>query len=280
MTGQPAADLPWAVQPVRVSGDWLALREPADAAARAADLAEEVGRLLPTAGRAVICDLGCGSGSMSRWLAPLLPGEQHWILYDRDPDLLALAAAGMPDAGRVTVETRRRDITRLGPDELVGAGLITASALLDMMTGDELDRFVATCAAAGCPVLVTISVIGRVEFSPADPLDALIAEAFNAHQRRVTDGRRLLGPDAAGAARDAFTRLGADVRVRPSPWRLGGDQAALIAQWFSGWVAAACQQRPDLVPRAVPYARRRMADATAGRLGVTVHHTDLLAVRR
>ncbi len=158
--------------------------------------------------------------------------------------------------------------------------LITASALLDMMTGDELDRFVATCVAAGCPVLVTISVIGRVEFTPADPLDELIAEAFNAHQRRVTDGRRLLGPDAADAAREAFTRLGADVQVRPSPWRLGAGQAALAAEWFSGWVAAACQQRPDLVPRAVPYARRRMAEANAGRLRVTVHHTDLLAVRR
>jgi SAM-dependent methyltransferase len=274
------------VQPVRVSGDWLALREPADAAARATDLAEQVGRLLPSDGRAVICDLGCGSGSMGRWLAPLLPGEQHWVLFDRDPDLLTLATAGMADAGRVTVETRltvesrRRDITRLGPDELAGASLITASALLDMMTGDELDRFVATCVAAGCPVLVTISVIGRVEFTPADPLDELIAEAFNAHQRRVTDGRRLLGPDAADAAREAFTRLGADVQVRPSPWRLGADQAALIAEWLSGWVAAACQQRPDLVPRAVPYARRRMAEASAGRLRVTVHHSDLLAVRR
>jgi trans-aconitate methyltransferase len=283
MTERATPELPWAVQPVRVSGDWLALREPADAAARATDLVDEVRRLLPSSGRAVICDLGCGSGSMSRWLAPRLPGEQHWIMYDRDPDLLDLAAAGMPAvgmpaAGRLTVETRRRDITRLGPDELAGASLITASALLDMMTSDELDRFVATCAAARCPVLLTISVVGRVEFSPADPLDDLLADAFNAHQRRITDGRRLLGPDAAGAAHDAFARLGADVQVRPSRWRLGAEQAALAVEWFSGWVAAACQQRPDLVSGAVPYARRRMADAGAGRLTVTVQHVDLLAV--
>ncbi len=291
-TGPPGTELPWAVQPLRVSGDWLALREPADAAARATDLVEEVRRLLPPAGRAVICDLGCGSGSMSRWLAPLLPGEQHWIMYDRDPDLLALAVAGLPDPGRVNVEsrqtvesrltaqTRRRDITRLDPGELAGADLITASALLDMMTGDELDRFVASCVAAGCPVLVTISVIGRVEFARADPLDGLITDAFNAHQRRTTDGRRLLGPDAAGAACEAFTRLGADVQVRPSPWRLGADQSALAAEWFSGWVAAACQQQPDLVAPAVPYARRRIAEASEGKLGVTVHHIDLLAQRR
>jgi hypothetical protein len=278
MTERAAPDLPWTVQPVRVSGEWLALREPADAAARAADLAREAGRLLPPDERAVICDLGCGSGSMGRWLTPMLPGEQHWIMFDRDPDLLALAAAGMPAA--VTVETRQRDITRLDPDDLAGASLITASALLDMMTGDELDRFVASCGTAGCPVLITISVVGRVEFTPADPLNDLFATAFNDHQRRIVDGRGLLGPDAAGAAHDAFTRLGADVQVRPSPWRLGAGQAALIAEWFSGWVGAACQQRPDLVAQAVPYVRRRLADATAGRLGVTVQHDDLLAVYR
>ena len=32
--------------------------------------------------------------------------------------------------------------------ELAGASLITASALLDMFTAEELDRFVAICAPA------------------------------------------------------------------------------------------------------------------------------------
>jgi hypothetical protein len=269
-------ELPLAVQPVRVSADWLTLREPADAAARATDLVVTVGAALPPSGPAVICDLGCGSGSMGRWLAPQLPGQQHWIMVDRDPDLLAVAAAGMPTT--VTVETRQRDITRLDPAELAGASLITASALLDMLTAEELERFVASCCAPGCPVLVTISVIGRVEFDPFDPLDQPICDGFNAHQRRTTGGRRLLGPDAVTVARDAFRRLGADVLVRPSPWRLGADCAALEAEWFTGWVAAACEERPELTERAVPYARRRMADAAAGRLGVTVHHVDLLAL--
>ena len=29
---------------------------------------------------------------MGRWLAPLLPGPQHWVLHDRDADLLAVAS--------------------------------------------------------------------------------------------------------------------------------------------------------------------------------------------
>jgi hypothetical protein len=214
---------------------------------------------------------------MGRWLARRLNRPQHWILYDRDPDLLAHAAIDQPD---VTVETRLRDITRLDPDDLSGAGLITASALLDMLTGDELERFVAGCAAAGVPVLITISVVGRVVLAPTDPLDERLRAAFNAHQRRTVDDRRLLGPDAVAAAARAFSRLGADVLVRPSPWRLGPADAALAAEWLTGWVDAACEQQPELATPAASYLRRRLTQAAAGGLGVTVHHQDLLAVPR
>ena len=78
---------------VRVSPEWLVLREPADAAARSAELAERLGRHLPAAGRLVIHDLGGGSGAMGRWLAPRLPGPQHWVVHDRDAGLLELAVA-------------------------------------------------------------------------------------------------------------------------------------------------------------------------------------------
>jgi len=269
------------VDQVRVSPAWLELREAADAAARASDLVDQVRQHLPSSGRAVIHDLGCGTGSMGRWLAPRLTGTQHWIMYDRDADLLARAAADPPreaaDGAAVTIETRQRDITRLVPGDLAGASLITASALLDLMTADELDRFATSCADPGCPALVTMSVIGRVDLTPPDPLDKLIAGAFNTHQRRKVGGRHLLGPDAAESAVHAFTRLGADVLVLPSPWRLGAAQAALAAEWFAGWLGAACEQRPELTGGSAAYARRRLDQAAAGRLTVTVHHHDLLA---
>ncbi len=270
----------------RVSAAWLGLREAADAAARAPDLVERVRRHLavrPRAGRPrlTIHDLGSGTGSMGRWLAPQLPGPQHWIMYDRDADLLAQATADMmgtaADGAPVTVETRRRDITRLAADDLDGACLVTASALLDMLTAEEVERIVAACASAGCPTLATISVIGRVELTPPDPLDADIARAFNAHQRRTVGGRSLLGPDAVEACVEAFGRRGLSVLVRFSPWRLGADQADLTSEWFRGWVAAACEQRPELARPVTAYAPRRLADAAAGRLGVVVHHNDILA---
>jgi hypothetical protein len=146
-----------------------------------------------------------------------------------------------------------------------------------MLTGEELERMVATCAGAGCPSLLTLSVTGRVELTPHDPFDAEVIDAFNAHQRRTREDRKLLGPDAVRTAVDAFGRRGLRVVVRPSPWRLGPDQSELAAEWFLGWLGAACEQRPDLAGPAVDYARRRLDDAAAGRLGVVVHHSDLLA---
>ena len=269
-------------EPVRASAGWLTLREPADAAARSGELVESLLSHLSGGRDLVVHDLGSGSGSMARWLAPQLAGVQHWVLYDRDVELLALALADPPTvpAGSrpVTLETRRRDITRLDPEELSDAGLITASALLDMLTAEELDRLVASCAGAGCPVLVTLSVVGRVELDPADPLDEVVQAAFNAHQRRDNGAGRLLGPDALDRAASAFASRGLDVAVRPSPWLLGSNHAVLASAWFEGWLGAALDQQPELQDLTISYRQRRLAEAISRRLDVTVHHQDLLAI--
>jgi hypothetical protein len=127
-----------------------------------------------------------------------------------------------------------------------------------------------------CPALVLLSVTGEVDLKPYDPFDQRVSEAFNAHQCRVVDGQRLLGRNAVGAAVDHFERMGVDVLVRPSPWRLGPEHRALEAQWFTGWLGAACEQAPNLAAEAAPYAQRRLAQAAAGELWVTVQHQDVL----
>ncbi|HXF32680.1 MAG TPA: hypothetical protein VN522_14285 [Solirubrobacterales bacterium] len=267
-------------EPIRVGPGWLALREPADAEARARDLPEALERALPADGPRVIHDLGCGTGAMGRWLAPLLAGPQHWVLHDRDADLLALAAADPPrpaaDGAPVTVETKRADIVRMDARDLAGATLITASALLDMLTAAELDRLAGLCVGAGCPILLTLSVVGRVEITPSDPLDRRVAAAFDAHQRRATKRGRLLGPGAVDFAVEVFRRLGGEVLVRPSPWRLGPAHSALATEWFTGWVGAACEQEAELADDCESYASRRLQQASAGELTVTVGHADLL----
>jgi hypothetical protein len=250
---------------VRVSPGWLDLREPADAAARSAELAERLARRLAPDGL-VIHDLGGGSGSMGRWLAPRLPGPQHWVVHDRDADLLELAVAGAPEG--VSVEARRSDVTRLAPEDLAGADAVVASALLDLLTAQELGAMLGACR--GLPMLLALSVAGRVALTPADPLDAPIAAAFNAHQRR--GGR--LGPDAVAAAVDQLDDV--ECAVRPSHWRLAAADAELTAEWLEGWVAAACEQEPGLAAGA--YVSRRLAQTAAGELTVTVEHADLLVL--
>ncbi|WP_416971173.1 methyltransferase domain-containing protein [Streptomyces sp. 4F14] len=270
--------------PPRYAPEWLQLREPADAGARALDLLDPLRIRLANLPRGkagiVVHDLGCGTGSMGRWLAPRLDGAQHWVLHDRDPYLLHFAAVASPraaaDGSRVTVETRRGDVARLTPDALQGASLVTASALLDVLTREEIDALVDACVGAGCPALLTLSVAGRVEFSAPDPLDAQLQDAFNDHQRR--DG--LLGPDAVDVAAEAFGARGATVKLHPSAWRLGPAEAALTEQWLRGWVGAAVEERPELADRARAYLEARLAAAAAGELTVAVHHTDLLALAR
>ncbi|MER5514083.1 class I SAM-dependent methyltransferase [Streptomyces sp. NPDC002763] len=271
-------------EPPRYAPEWLELRESADATARAHDLLDPLRiRLANLPGRAggfVVHDLGCGTGSMGRWLAPRLDGAQHWILHDRDPYLLHFAAVASPrvaaDGSRVTVETRRGDVARLTPDALIGASLVTASALLDVLTREEVDTLAEACAGAGCPALLTLSVAGRVEFGTPHPLDAELTEAFNAHQRRGG----MLGPDAVTAACEAFADRGATVKVHPSPWRLGPDEKALTEQWLRGWVGAAVEERPELAERAQAYLAERLAACAAGELRVVLHHSDLLALAR
>lgn len=269
---------------IRVSREWLALREPVDAAARSRGLVERLARALPKTGCRVIHDLGCGTGAMGRWLAPLLPGPQHWVLHDRDADLLEVAAGQLPgraaDGAAVTVEARRSDIARLGPGDLAGATIVTASALLDLLTETELPALVALCCGTGAPTLLTLSVVGRVRLTPAEPLDARVATAFDAHQRRRTEKGPLLGPDAVARAVSEFEQRGADVLVRPSPWRLGAAQVDLAAVWLTGWVGAACAQSAELTAETDSYTRRRLAQASAGRLEVTVGHSDVLALPR
>ena len=129
-------------------------------------------------------------------------------------------------------------------------------------------------------MLLTLSVVGHVKLTPADHLDRRVAAAFDAHQRRMTERGRLLGPDAVALAVEQCSQLGAEVLVRPSPWRLGVSHANLAAEWFTGWVGAACEQEVELAAGAEPYARRRLAQAAAGELAVTVDHADLLVSPR
>jgi SAM-dependent methyltransferase len=259
--------------------EWLDLREPADHRARSAELAREFAAAL-CPGPVRILDVGCGSGATTRWLAPLLPGPQEWVLLDRDPTLLALvpertAAVRSRDGASVIRTTRHGEISALTAADLAATSAVTASALVDLLTATEIDGLAAICAAARLPALLTLTVNGRVEIDPPDPVDDEVAAAFDAHQRRTVGARPLLGPDAAGATVDAFRRHGMIVRTAETPWRLEDGDRTLAARWLTERVAAAVEQRPEL-ERSATAALRRRVNCTP--LRAVIYHVDLLAI--
>src|SRR5262245_5571964 len=107
--------------------DWLALREPLDAASRSAMLTRAVVESLPRDRPLKILDLGCGTGSNARYLANHLAGAHDWLLVDKDPSVLAHAPH----------TTRQLDLgARNAPEIFNGRDLVTASALLDLVSAD------------------------------------------------------------------------------------------------------------------------------------------------
>ena len=263
---------------IPVSVEWLSLREEADARSRSRLLARKAARM--TRAPVVVHDLGSGTGSMMRWLAPLLPGPQTWVLHDWNHALLDHAAQRASDAtGQpAVVRTSVRDVGQLRESDLAGASLVTMSALLDVLTLGELETVVGACVAARAPALFALSVTGRVD------LDTVRSRRPGLRirvQRPSATRDRGPGSARAGCRRNGHRslprrragRCGSPIR----PWRLGAAEPGLVGEWLEGWVAAAVEERPALEEWADEYLQTRTAQLIRGTLGVVVHHQDLLA---
>jgi hypothetical protein len=246
---------------------WLALREPADHAARSRLLAA---RFAAAQGpEPYVVDLGAGSGSNLRYLAPLLPPAQRWLLVDHDPALLAVAAARRGTVGNVARQDM--DLARELPD-VPGRTGVTAAALLDLTSAAWLDDLARWCGDA--PVLMALSVDGRLAWQPEDPDDDAIRERFFAHQRADKGFGPALGP--AAATHLARRLEGRQVFLEPSDWRLGPPEAPLLGATLDGVVVAVAELAgARACERWAALRRRQLA---MGELRLTVGHVDLLAL--
>ncbi|MBS9478956.1 class I SAM-dependent methyltransferase [Ancylobacter radicis] len=271
--------------------DWLALREPVDHAARNREVAAKLRDHFAGRASLVVVDLGCGTGSNLRALAPLLPARQHWHLVDGDAVLLAEArrvlsrwADSVEEAGtrllltkggqQIAVSVEAADLTvRDLHFRDVGADLVTAAALFDLVSGEWLEQLVAACAQDRVPLYSVLNYDGVAAWQPALPLDARIIAAFNRHQR----GDKGFGPALGPASGEVFGRMLAEHGYRcasgDSPWRLGREDHRLAAALAAGFAQAAIEIAPDLHEDAAVWARAR-ADAAE----VTIGHTDIFAV--
>ncbi|MCU4121026.1 class I SAM-dependent methyltransferase [Variovorax sp. N23] len=292
------------------SADWLARREPFDHAARASAAAAFDWKALATQLRGegtgdaaiTVLDLGCGTGASLREVAPRLGGTQRWRLVDHDAALLAAvpgtltrwahaqgwqvrpqgeAAVLRIDGGglRLDVEWLHADISAgFGALPVDGTQLVTCSALLDLVSQPWLEALVARCAGGGAAVCWALSVDGRLAWADADADDALVHEAFRAHQRRDKGFGTALGDAAVEAATQVLTAAGYCLHAAESDWvvdgRCGAADRAMLQALIEGFVSAAIEQCPMHTTRCDAWCARRLATLGATRL--RVGHVDLI----
>lgn len=260
----------------RFEASWLQLREPVDHRSRATGLIAPLRAWWAAREATSVLDLGAGTGSSLRWLAPHLPGPQRWTLVDHDVDLLRRATSPGAD---VEVHRVVGDLADAGLARVPGADLVSASALLDLVSDPWLGALVDACSDAGCAALFALTYDGTIAWSGRqDPLDEVVREAVNFHQRRDKGLGRALGPTATGVAERLFGALGYETLVEPTPWTLGPDDAALCLALIGGWAGAAAEQRPAQSASIHDWAMRRRADVLGADFALVVGHRDLLAL--
>jgi hypothetical protein len=261
---------------VTFKADWLALREPYDARARNRDVIAAVASSFDRQPAPMIVDLGCGTGAMLRALAPHLGPRQSWRLIDNDLGLLARAAGeGTPG---VTVVTMAVDLSRDVEAALDGAvDLVTASALLDLVSAEWLERFVIEAAARRLPVYAALTYDGGAVLKPADPFDQAVIAAVNHHQRSDKGFGAALGPAAAGEAIAWFQRVRYSVVQGASDWMFGPPDRRIQEEVLAAWAGAA--QEEGAVPLAdlLAWLTRRRELIAAGVARMRVGHVDFFA---
>ena len=279
---------------------WLRLREPVDAAARSEVLTRAIVDTLPAGGQACVLDLATGEGSNVRFLADRLRGLQRWLAVDRSPTLLAglheqMSAWGVARGSAVSadgeacrvqgadlacdVETRQMDLRTLDDHGIfVGRHLVTASALLDLVSVQWLHALAAHCREEKASALFAITYNGHFSCAPAEAEDSTVRNLMNRHQQ--TDkgfGGQAAGPDAAACAERCFGEVGYLVQRASSHWTLDPTVPDVQRTLVDGWAEAATAMAPDRAETIADWRARRLAHVDAGRSRLIVGHDDLAA---
>jgi hypothetical protein len=222
------------------SAQWLALREPYDQAARNPAVLDAVRTAFAGVSTVRVADLGSGTGSTMRAVAPLLPARQYWRLLDNDAALLAAAHDGAPAMCEVTTAhvELASDLGQVLADD---TDLVTMSALLDLVSVQWLERLVAMLAISGRPLYAALSYDGRVSLTPVSRLDQTVIAAVNRHQLTDKGFGPALGPDAAATAPDRLRAQGFTIQEGRSDWTFGPADRAIQLEMLAGWAGAAAE---------------------------------------
>jgi hypothetical protein len=277
------------------AASWLDLRASADALARNRALLEELAARAPSD----CIDLATGTGANVRAVAPALGPRQRWVAIDCDGELLRAApprfaewaagdgASGRHRGGGVGIETPARTheiefvqldlAAHLDEVALRPGALVSASALLDLVSHGWLQQLVNRCTTAHTVAYFALTYDGRIHFDPVLDADDSVVALFNRHQRGSKVFGPALGSDAARVACELFAASGFEVIQAASDWQLGAADAPLQRVLLDGYAAAAIEVERAAEASIDSWRRQRQRLLDAGRSRITVGHRDVLA---
>jgi len=184
-----------------------------------------------------------------------------------------------PDA---EVETREIDLARIGDPSsrplFADRALVTASALLDLVSEAWIDALAALCAESGAAALFALTYDGRIACAPADDHDDRVRRLVNEHQRRDKGLGPALGADATAYAARVFAARGYRIEREQSDWVLAPDMDALQRELIVGWAGAAQERAPHESAAIDAWRSRRLAHVEDRRSHMIVGHEDLVAL--
>ena len=271
---------------------WLSLREPADHRARDSHLLARVQEWVrsqqqsdghPGEGQNGaeyfrVADLGTGAGSNGVYLSTRLPAAQHWTLLEQNPQLLAEARQRL-EPKVAAVEARHCTLGQENLDRFIprNARLVTASALIDLVSALWLSALADAAQARSAGVYIVLSYAGHFELSQPHPDDDWLGCRINEHQHGNKGSGAALGPEATDYLQKQMQQRGYEVALAPSPWDLSPAERQLQAALINGWCEAALEQCPAQKDRIGQWQASRLKNARQGALRIRVHHHDLFA---
>lgn len=281
------------------SAEWLALREPVDHRSIDASLRTAVAARFADRAPMRVLDMGCGSGSNLRGLAPHLGEVQRWTLADWDERLLAHARAALrqwadeaqdeaPDgalmlrkAGKsIRVDFLKVDLAGDVESALDRApDLVVAAAFFDLVSRDWIARFAQAMARRRLPLYTVLTYDGREAWAPAHPADAAMLAAFHAHQGSDKGFGPAAGPAAAHALAQAFEAQGYEVRRALSPWRISAADGGLLDELAKG-AAQAVRETGRLAVEQTDAWLAARTDASLSARACEIGHEDTFAAPR
>ncbi|MFK7890671.1 MAG: class I SAM-dependent methyltransferase [Granulosicoccus sp.] len=277
------------------SESWLTLREPADHAARNPAILEQLKRWAEPRDKLKIMDLGAGTGSNFRYLAPHLGHHQHWVLVDNDAHLLEqlphhLSAwashqhAGIKqhdeslhlsaDTFSATVSRRMVDIASdiaILPFDSVN--LVTASALLDLASNNWLKSLCVRCADTA--TLFALNYNGKIKWHPESDDDELITARLNQHQLGDKGFGPAAGPQAGAVFTQCMASLQRKVFCEDSDWIIDQSASELQLSILHGWAEAVKELKLDSAALVEHWQKQRLAAIDQQASALTVGHVDL-----